>query len=264
MKNNIQQAAEIIGTSRHLVVLTGAGISKESSIPTFREKGTGIWAEYDPMVVASPEGFMRDPAASWRWHSHLRELAAAAQPNPGHVALADLEVILPEVVVITQNIDGLHDRAGSTDVLPIHGTLQRYKCFFDCLGQPTYIDADDLDAVDPEAGTPLCPYCGRWVRPDVVWFGEMLPAALIDRAMIEVRMADVLLVVGTSGVIQPAASLPYVARRSGTQVIDVNPQRNGITDVVDLWLKGPAGVVLPQVVDAIRLMWEQAGANCGD
>ena len=165
------------------------------------------------------------------------------------------------MVVVTQNIDDLHQRAGSRDVLPIHGTLARNRCFHDCQGAPTYLTDDEL--IPGTDGVPACLYCGRWARPDVVWFGEMLPEALIERAVAACRQADVLLAVGTSGVVQPAASLPFLARKSGARVIDVNPDYNTISEIASVWLGGPAGEVLPQVVAAIRALRTEGAAAHG-
>jgi NAD-dependent deacetylase len=174
------------------------------------------------------------------------------QPNPGHYALAALEDLLPQVVIVTQNIDGLHRMAGSTDIIPLHGNIHQHKCFANCQGDPTLIDIDTL-AWDQEAGPPECPHCGSWVRPDVVWFNEALPRAELDRAMTLSKNADVMLVVGTSGVVQPAASLPYYARRyNDAYVIDVNPTPSEITPIAQLFLEGPSGEILTQVVGAMR------------
>ncbi|GAB4573585.1 MAG: NAD-dependent protein deacetylase [Anaerolineae bacterium] len=252
MEADILRAAHLLAASQRLVVLTGAGMSQESGIPTFRDPGTGVWAQTDPMAVASIAGFMQDPDRSWQWHDHLRELVRQARPNPGHVALARLEDILPRVVVVTQNIDDLHQRAGSRDVIPIHGTLAHARCFFDCLGRPTVIAFDDLEDYRPGENAPKCPHCGRWARPDVVWFGESLPEEAINRAFLECEKADVMLVIGTSGVVQPAASLPFVARQHGALLIDVNPFEDEIHWAAEVWLQGPSGRVLPRLVDAVR------------
>ena len=252
MEDRIANAVTMLASSHRLVVLTGAGASRESGVPTFREKGEGLWARYDPMVVASAAGFMQDPDGAWAWHEHLRLLAQQCEPNPGHYAIAELEMMLPQVVVITQNIDDMHERAGSRDVLPIHGSLQRLRCFHNCLGDPTYLAWDDLDDFTPQGGVPHCPHCGGWVRPDIVWFGESLPERLIERAFDECERADVMLVVGTSGVIQPAASLPVAARSVGASIIDVNPDPGGITSVADLWLPGKAGEILPLLAASVR------------
>ncbi len=248
---DIRHAARLLGDSRRLVVLTGAGISKESGIPTFRDAMTGLWARFDPEQLATPQAFERAPKLVWDWYTYRRELLADVVPNPGHYAIAALEALLPQVVVVTQNVDGLHQAAGSTDVITLHGDLRRNKCSADCRGDPTLIDIDAL-AWDPEAGPPTCPHCGAWVRPDIVWFGELLPEAALLRAFDLSEAADVMLVVGTSGVVQPAAQLPFVARRAGAAIIEVNPDVSEITPIARLHLRGPSGVVLPQVIDALR------------
>lgn len=246
----VRAAADTLRASRCLVVLTGAGVSKESGIPTFRDALDGLWAQYDPVLLATPRGFRHDPKLVWDWYQHRRTLIAQARPNAGHLAIAALERHLPRVVVITQNIDGLHAQAGSSDVIPVHGDIRQNKCFANCQGDPTLIDISALDW-DADAGPPRCPHCGAYVRPAVVWFEEMLPADAIDRAFALARAADVMLVVGTSGVVQPVASLPFVARERGATIIEVNPNRTPITRLADWFLAGPAGVVLPQIVAAL-------------
>ncbi len=248
----IALAADLIGGSKRLAVLTGSGISQESGVPTFRDAQTGLWARYDPQQLATQEAFRRDPKLVWDWYEYRRQMVRQAEPNPGHRALADLEALLPQVAVITQNVDDLHQRAGSSDIIPLHGAILRSKCFADCRGAPTIIDAAALPDHDPQAGPPRCPYCGGWVRPDVVWFGETLSRELLDRALMAAESADVMLVVGTSGVVQPAASLPFVAKQHGAHIVEVNPTPGMITSIADLWLGGPAGVILPQIVAAIR------------
>ncbi len=250
----IQQAAEILARSRRLVVLTGAGVSKESGIPTFRDALDGLWAKYDPEDLATPRAFRRNPQLVWDWYEHRRAMVRRAAPNPGHRALADLEALLPQVVIVTQNVDDLHQRAGSTDVIPLHGAIMRNKCFNACRGEPTVIDVAALAGFDPEDGPPACPYCGGWVRPDVVWFGESLPAAAFNRALQLAEAADVMLVVGTSGVVQPAARLPFVARRGGAVIVEANPVRSEITALAAVWLEAPSGQSLPQVVAALRAL----------
>lgn len=246
----VHAAADTLRASRCLVVLTGAGVSKESGIPTFRDALDGLWAQYDPVLLATPRGFRHDPKLVWDWYQHRRTLIAQARPNPGHLAIAALERHLPRVVVITQNIDGLHAQAGSSDVISVHGDIRQNKCFANCQGDPTLIDISALDW-DADAGPPRCPHCGAYVRPAVVWFEEMLPADAIDRAFALARAADVMLVVGTSGVVQPVASLPFVAREHGATIIEVNPNRTPITRLAGCFLAGPAGVVLPQIVAAL-------------
>ena len=248
----IQQAAAWIGDTQHLIVATGAGMSKESGVPTFRDALDGLWARYDPQQLATPQAFQRDPQLVWRWYEYRRALVRQAQPNPGHRAIAAFDDLLPQVAVITQNVDDLHQRAGSRDIVPLHGALMRSKCFADCRGQPTIIDVAALPDAESGSVPPRCPYCGAWVRPDVVWFGETLLVRQLDRAVQLVQSAGVMLVVGTSGVVEPAASLPRVARQNGALVIEVNPVRSGITPLADLWLPGPAGEVLPRVVKALQ------------
>ncbi len=251
-ESRIHEAARLIGQSDHLVILTGAGVSRESGIPTFREALDGLWERYDPMLLATPQAFQNNPKLVWDWYEYRREMVRAVQPNPGHAALAELEDLLPSVVVVTQNVDDLHQRAGSSDIVTLHGSLMASKCFFDCQGQPTLVDVAALLDYDPDDGPPACPHCGRWVRPAVVWFGEMLPEGALSRAITAVEVADVILVVGTSGLIEPAASLPRLARQAGATLIEVNPRASQITPLVDVWLAGPSGVVLPQVLQAIR------------
>lgn len=245
----IAQAARTLSASRRLVVLTGAGGSKESGIPTFRDALEGLWAQYDPQELATPFAFQRNPKRVWDWYQHRRELMADAPPNPGHYAIAELEKRLPQAIVVTQNVDGLHRVAGSSDVIELHGNIRRNKCFANCQGDPTLVDISTLDW-DPAEGPPACPHCGAWVRPDVVWFHEMLPTGALERAHQLCHSADVALVVGTSGVVQPAASLPFIAKRGGATVIEVNPERTPITGIADIRLAGPSGEMLPQVLAA--------------
>ncbi len=249
---DIVAAAQAIRASQRLVVLSGAGISKESGIPTFRDAMHGLWARHDPMQLATPRAFQQNPRLVWDWYHYRRGLLAEAKPNPGHYAIADLEDVLPQVVVITQNIDGLHQQAGSSDVIALHGDIRRNKCFANCQGNPTYVDVETLPAWDESAGPPRCPHCGAYVRPDVVWFEETLPAEAIARAFDLCQTADVLLVVGTSGIVQPVAQLPFVAHQYGALVIEVNPARTPISRVARWHLAGPSGQMLPLVVARLR------------
>lgn len=249
--DRLRAAARVLYDSRAPIALTGAGISHESGIPTFRDALTGLWAQYDPQQLATPRAFQSDPKLVWDWYEFRRSLIADAQPNAGHYALAELETLLPGLVVITQNVDGLHQAAGSRDVIALHGDIRRNKCFANCQGNPTLIDVSALEW-DRESGPPRCPHCGAYVRPDVVWFEEGLPVDALERAWTLAEHADVVLVVGTSGVVQPAASLPFVAMQRGATVIEVNPQPSAITPIAEWHLAGPAGVVMPQLVEAVR------------
>ena len=249
----IEDVARALLQSRHLVVLSGAGISKESGIPTFRDAQEGLWARFNPMELATPRAFRRNPRRVWDWYEHRRALMANARPNAGHRAITELETLVDEVAVITQNIDGLHQAAGSRDVIPIHGNIHQNKCFANCQGDPTYVDVSALEW-DADDGPPRCPYCGAYVRPDVVWFEEPLPTALFERSERLCRSADVMLVVGTSGVVQPVASFPFVAARSGAVIVEVNPDVTPITPLARWHLAGAAGAMLPRVLEAMRAL----------
>lgn len=239
----ISKVAERLKAAQRVAVLTGAGVSKESGIPTFRDALTGIWANFDPEKLATPEGFLADPPLVWQWYDMRRAMVLEVEPNPGHYALAELEKLVPSVVIITQNIDGLHAKAGSRDVVELHGNILRYKCFD--RDHPQENVAAGLK--DP----PRC-RCGSILRPDVVWFGESLPEHALNRSVAELRSADVVLVVGTSGLVQPAASLPYIANQFGATVVEVNPEETPITDIADFFLKGPSGQMLPRLIEAMR------------
>jgi len=245
----IQQAASLISASQQLAVLTGAGVSKESGVPTFRDALEGLWAQYDPKRLATRVAFEHDAKLVWDFYEFRRTLMRPAKPNPAHVSLAALERRFPTMEIITQNIDDLHEQAGSTRVIRLHGNIWANKCFFDCQGRPTRVDVSTLQW---ESGPPACPHCGRWVRPDVVWFGEMLPAEQLEAASRLAVNCDVMLVVGTSGVVQPAANMPFIAKRHGAKVIEFNPVESEITPIADVWLQAPAGESLPHVVEALE------------
>jgi NAD-dependent deacetylase len=246
----IQQAADLIRHSQHLVVLTGAGVSKESGVPTFRDALDGLWARYDPQQLATPFAFKQDPKLVWDWYTYRRELVGQARPNPGHAAIAALEKRLPTLTLITQNVDDLHEQAGSNNVIHLHGKLNANKCVNHCQGDPTLVDIMTL-TWDRESGPPPCPHCGAPVRPDVVWFHEMLPPVQLYTASEACQNADVMLVVGTSGLVTPAADLPRVAKRCGAQIIEVNPDYSMITRFADIKLEGPSGAILPRVIAAL-------------
>jgi NAD-dependent deacetylase len=247
MDHRISNAARWLAKCRLVVVLTGAGVSKESGIPTFRDAQEGLWAQYDPMVLATEAGYLMHPALVWQWYDYRFGMVEHAQPNPGHHAIAELERLLPQVVVVTQNIDGLHQIAGSTDVVELHGSIRSFKCL---TGRHTgFARSDFADQVEIP---PRCPRCGDLLRPDVIWFGELLPGEAINRAYNLAEACDAMLVVGTSGVVQPAASLPFIARHAGAAVIDVNPERDEIAEAADIFLQGPGGEILPRLVAASR------------
>ncbi|GAB4520040.1 MAG: NAD-dependent deacylase [Anaerolineae bacterium] len=248
----IQQAADLLKNSQHLAVLTGAGVSKESGVPTFRDAQTGLWAQYDPQQLATAGAFQANPKLVWDWYEWRRARVREAKPNPGHLALAALERHLPAMTVITQNVDDLHEQAGSKNVIHLHGNIAQSKCFNDCRGHPTLIDLTTL-TWDAEAGPPKCPHCGAWVRPDVVWFGEMLPTLELNKAIHISTTCDVMLVIGTSGLVSPAADMPGYAKQYGAQVIEVNPDYTMITRLAHVKLEGPSGEMLPRVLAAMGL-----------
>jgi len=243
----VERAADWIASSSKPAVFTGAGVSRESGIPTFREAGTGLWEQYDPRQLATVEGFLRDPKLVWEWYAFRRKKVAETAPNPGHHAISELGNLLPGLVVITQNIDGLHQRAGSRRVIELHGNISRVKCF---RGDELYQNWSDEDYQGEIP--PRCKACGNYLRPDVVWFGESLPEEALMAAFELAGNCDLMLVVGTSGNVQPAASLPAVARRGGARIVEVNPVPSGITVGSDILLAAKSGEILPDVVAKVK------------
>ncbi len=230
-----------------VVVFTGAGVSAESGIPTFRDTMTGLWARFDPEALATEAGFRADPALVWRWYAERRATVLQSQPNAAHRAIAAFEANdSRRVDVVTQNVDGLHRRAGSRRVLELHGDIGRVKCLDGC-GTPESIDAGYDWRVDPRVPPP-CPRCGAPLRPDVVWFGEFLPEDVLMQAQSTAAVSDVILVVGTSALVYPAAELPELARRGGARVVVVDPNETAIDDIADARLRAPAAVALPALL----------------
>lgn len=246
----IQYAADLIRSARYLVILTGAGVSKESGVPTFREAMDGLWARYDPQQLATPYAFRANPQLVWEWYEWRRGLVGESKPNAGHIALAQLERLhTGDVLTVTQNVDDLHERAGSEHIVHLHGNIACNKCFDNCQGEPTLIE--NLDPTD-QSVPPRCPHCGGMVRPDVVWFGETLPVHAINRAIEASQLCDVMLVVGISGLVNPAAQLPMLAAQNGAAVIEVNPDTTPITPVAKVKLTGASGELLPQVITVLE------------
>jgi NAD-dependent deacetylase len=244
LAESLNAAARLIAGARRCAALTGAGVSAESGVPTFRDAQTGLWSKFDPARLASPEGFAADPRLVWRWYAWRRQLIASAAPNAGHLALARAGRRFERFALITQNVDGLHARAGSSDVIELHGNILRTKCFAEC--GVRYDAPEELPSGEP----PRCPSCGSWLRPDVVWFGEMLDPAVLARAEEAASLCDLMLVVGTSGLVYPAAGLPALARRGGARVIVVNPNESELDDLADIVVRAPAAVALPQLLSA--------------
>lgn len=226
--------------ARSVTVVTGSGISAESGVPTFRDAQTGLWERCDPQELATPEAYQRDPRLVWEWYSWRRQLVEKAASNPGHEALAELERWVASFTLATQNVDGLHRRAGSQSVIELHGNIMRSKCSVEGVVAETQED---------DQGTPpSCPNCGAFLRPDVVWFGEMLPSEALEEAYGAARGCDLFFSVGTSGLVQPAASLAFEALRQGAVIVEVNPSETPLTGHVDYALRGRAGEVLPALV----------------
>ena len=216
-------------------------MSAESGVPTFREAQTGLWSKYDPMELATPDAFERDPELVWRWYRWRRELVARAEPNAGHRALAELQSLLPRLTLVTQNVDGMHQRAGSRNVIEFHGNIFTDRCFAD--GRIVEVDAGE--------GLPACPDCGGHVRPGVVWFGESIPEDALNDSFAAAADCDVFISIGTSSLVFPAAGLGDIARQAGAMTIEVNPNPTGQSESFTASLRGNAGTVLPQLVESL-------------
>ncbi len=226
--------------ARHVCMLTGAGVSAESGVPTFREAQDGLWAEYSPEELATPEAFLASPELVWRWYRWRRELVAAAQPNAGHRALVELAARLPRFTLITQNVDNLHQRAGSRDVIEFHGNLFVDRCF----SEGTIADAENAD------GVPTCPDCGGYLRPGVVWFGEPIPQRALDAACAAAASCDAFLSVGTSSQVFPAAGLATLAAGHSALLVEINPTPTGAENF-DVTIAGKSGIVLPELLELL-------------
>ena len=229
--------------AKRIVVLTGAGISAESGVPTFRDAQTGLWANYKPEELATPQAFLKKPAMVWDWYMMRREMIKKVKPNAGHFALAEIEKKVPQFLLVTQNIDDLHRLAGNRNVIEIHGNIQRTKCFDEDLV---------VESWDYESGVPpKCPRCGGLLRPDVVWFGEMLPPGAFERSAEAARNCDAFFSIGTSSLVYPAASVPYEAVRRKILSIEINPEETPLTEHVDHHFHGTSGIILPELVAAV-------------
>jgi NAD-dependent deacetylase len=233
---------ETLRTAQRVTVLTGAGISAESGLPTFRDPMTGLWAQYRPEDLASPQGFQRNPRLVWEWYAWRREMVAQAAPNAGHQALATLEQHISEFTLVTQNIDSLHQRAGSQRVIELHGNISRTKCFEENMIVESWEESAEVP--------PRCPRCGGRLRPDVVWFGENLPEQAFQAAVEAAVYADVFFAIGTSGTVEPAASLARVAQRFGATVVILNLDVEPLEAPPLYHIHGRAGSVLPALVQA--------------
>jgi NAD-dependent deacetylase len=242
--DKLDSLTEVLAGARRIAVLTGAGISAESGVPTFRGKD-GLWKQYRAETLATPEAFEQDPSLVWQWYDWRRGLIAPVVPNPGHRVLAGWQDLFEDLAVITQNVDGLHGKAGSRNVLELHGNIWKVRCTRD-------------DTVSENRLTPLpeipprCPDCGALLRPHIVWFGESLDAGLFERASALSAACQVMFVVGTSAVVQPAASLPGAARRTGAKVVEINLEPTPLTPSADFFFPGRAGEILPLIDRRLR------------
>jgi NAD-dependent deacetylase len=236
-------AAWLAGT-RRVAVLTGAGISAESGVPTFRGSD-GLWRQFRAETLATPEAFERDPALVWEWYDWRRGLIGPVEPNPGHRTLAGWESLFGDFTVITQNVDGLHAKAGSREIVELHGNIWKLRC-------PREGTVEEVRTTPLPSLPPACPSCGALLRPHVVWFGESLDPDVLRRAFGASESCEVMLVLGTSGIVQPAASLPLAALRAGAKVVEVNIEPTPLTPQVDRFLPGKAGEVLPELDRRLR------------
>ncbi|MBI5864604.1 MAG: NAD-dependent deacylase [Planctomycetes bacterium] len=217
----IRQAAELLAGASSIVISSGAGMSAESGVPTFRDEN-GYWSRFNPAELATVAAFRKAPARVWEWYRLRRQALAKVEPHAGHRKLAEWESRVPGFTVVTQNVDGLHHRAGSRNVVELHGRLDEVRCVHCAFVRR---DLEDLGA------EPHCPTCGDWLRPGVVWFGEMLPTGAFEQATAAVERCDVLIVIGTSGVVQPAASLAELAASHGAKVVEINPAETPISSL---------------------------------
>ncbi|HWY49729.1 MAG TPA: NAD-dependent deacylase [Bryobacteraceae bacterium] len=235
----VHQVREWLKQARSVAVLTGAGVSAESGVPTFRGNG-GLWKQYRSEDLATPGAFARDPKLVWEWYGWRRGLIAQAQPNAGHRALVDLENRVSSFTLITQNVDGLHELAGSRNVLEIHGSIWNVRC--------TSCERERIDRRTQLPEIPPKCECGALLRPGVVWFSEGLPARVWQDAEAAARTAEVFLLIGTSAVVYPAAGLAQIAKTSGARVVEINIAETVLSDSIDEFLQGPSGELLPQLI----------------
>jgi NAD-dependent deacetylase len=234
--------------ANRVAILTGAGVSAESGIPTFRQAQTGLWARYDPMALASPEGFARNPELVWDWYQWRRQLINDSRPNPGHQALAKLAGHFKHCRLITQNVDGFHQQAGSRSVLELHGNIGRSIC-----SVTRKLIGNAWLQTHADAHPPASPHHSDGLaRPDVVWFGEPLDEATLDQAFAAARNCELMIVAGTAGVVYPAAGLPRIAAEGGACLIDINPEVTEISRLAAWHLVGASAYWLPKLLDAVE------------
>jgi NAD-dependent deacetylase len=229
--------------ARSIAVLTGAGVSAASGVPTFRGKD-GLWKNFRPEELANFSAFQKNPMLVWEWYLWRRELIAKVKPNAAHYALVDLEKMSKDFSLITQNVDNLHNLAGSQNIIELHGNIMRNRC--------SQCNKPYDGKIDLEKGIPNCSECSGAIRPDVVWFGEFLPQEAIQKAYNIAHNCEIFIIVGTSGVVEPAASLPFVAKQNKALVIEINPEQTPITAISDQFFQDSADKVLPRIVMQIK------------
>jgi NAD-dependent deacetylase len=234
---------QLLKKATRVVVLTGAGVSQESGLRTFRDAQAGLWAQYKPEDLATPTAFARDPKLVWDWYAHRREAVKEVHPNAGHYALAEMERNIPEFTLITQNVDGLHHLAGNKNILELHGNILNVRCS-ECGDFALTWDDDPMFV-------PRCKKCNGLLRPDVVWFEESLPREQLDAAVDATHTCQVFFSIGTSGVVHPAAALAHAARSEGSVVIEINAEATPLTSKVDFAFHGKSGEILPELVKAV-------------
>jgi NAD-dependent deacetylase len=238
-----QELIDRLRAATRIVASTGAGISAESGISTFRDAQTGLWAKYKPEDLATPQAFLRNPRMVWEWYEWRRSVVATVEPNPGHLALARIEAAKPNFLLVTQNVDGLHAKAGSRNLVELHGNIRRTICFDRRHPAESWTATDDPP--------PRCPECGALLRPDVVWFGETLPPATLRRAQQAASDCDLFLSIGTSTRVYPASELPFIAGSNGATIVEINPDPTPLSRQADFVLREKAGIALPAIAAAM-------------
>jgi NAD-dependent deacetylase len=239
-----EEFIEKLKSAKSIVFFTGAGISAESGIPTFRGKD-GIWNKLKPEELANFNAFLRNPDMVWEWYQYRRQIIHDTKPNAGHFAMAEFEKYFDDVTVVTQNVDNLHSRAGSSNVFELHGNIERNYCV-DC-SEPYYVESD-------EESLPKCKLCGGLIRPDVVWFGEMLPQKAFAKSEKVAADSDICIIAGTSAVVYPAAYIPLTARDAGSYLVEINVAPTEISGLVDYSIMGKSGEVVPAILEAVKEM----------
>ncbi len=244
-----QQAISAIAHAKRVFVFTGAGISKESGLPTFRDL-SGLWTKYDPMTLATPEAFQSDPAKVWSMYAQRQKELLNAQPNPGHITLAEMEPNYEQFLICTQNVDDLHERAGSKSIAKLHGDLRRMRCV-ECSARYDIPSADLPEEFTVET-LPKCDRCSGICRPDIVWFGEMLPPEPLEKSFLAAGTCDLMMIVGTSGEVSGGYGFTELAVRAGAYVVEINPNESHLSRLADYAVRAPSGEVLLALWDQVR------------